>query len=68
MGINRQDPNLINSEINVVSYSIEKTEKAMNELISLPEILPAMKSPRPLFEERKRGVKVETIRYYLNLA
>ena len=32
MGINRQDPNLITAEINVVSSSIEKTEKAMDEL------------------------------------
>jgi hypothetical protein len=32
MGINQQDPNLITNEISVVSSSIEKAERTMDEL------------------------------------
>jgi len=59
MGINRQDPNLINSEINVVSSSIERTEKAMSDLdfitglSSEDEEVPAL-----LEEEKVIGMKV----------
>jgi len=56
MGINRQDPNLINSEITVVSSSIEKTEKAMDELDFITGISFQDEEPPALFEEREKGV------------
>lgn len=51
MGINRQDPNLINSEIDVVSSSIEKTEKAMSDLDFITGIPIRDEEPPTLLEE-----------------
>ena len=59
MGISRQDPNLINSEINVVSSSIEKTEKAMNELDFITGVSFQDEEPPALFEEREKRVEMK---------
>jgi hypothetical protein len=59
MGISCQDPNLINSEINVVSSSIEKTEKAMNELDFITGVSFQDEEPPALFEERERRVEMK---------
>jgi hypothetical protein len=53
MGINRQDPNLIASEINVVSSSIEKTEKAMYELDFINGLSLQDEEPPDLLAEEK---------------
>ena len=59
MGISRQDPNFINSEINVVSSSIEKTEKAMNELDFITGGAFQDEEPPALLEERERRGKIK---------
>ena len=53
MGINRQDPNLITSEINVVSSSIEKTEKSMDELDFIAGLSLQDEEPPDLLAEGK---------------
>lgn len=53
MGINRQDPNLITSEINVVSSSIEKTERAMDELDFINGFFLQDEEPPDLLSEEK---------------
>ena len=53
MGINRQDPNLITSEINVVSSSIEKTEKSMGELDFIAGLSLQDEEPPDLLAEGK---------------
>lgn len=58
MGINRQDPNLINSEISVVSSSIEKTEKAMSELDFITGISFEDEEPPTLLEEREMVIEM----------
>jgi phage terminase Nu1 subunit (DNA packaging protein) len=58
MGINRQDPNLINSEIDVVSSSIEKTEKAMNDLDFITDIPIQDEEPPSLLEDYIRTDEV----------
>jgi len=58
MGINRQDPNLINSEIDVVSSSIEKTEKAMNDLDFITDIPIQDEEPPSLLEDYVRADEV----------
>ena len=58
MGINRQDPNLINSEIDVVSSSIEKTEKAMSDLDLITGIPIQDEEPPILLEEYARTDEV----------
>ncbi len=51
MGIHRQDPNLIDNEINVVSSSMEKTEKAMSELDFINDMSFHDEEPPILLEE-----------------
>jgi len=58
MGINRQDPNLINSEIDVVSSSIEKTEKAMSDLDFITGIPIQDEEPPTLLEDYARTDEV----------
>jgi hypothetical protein len=53
IGINRQDPTLIASEINVVSSSIEKTEKAMDELDFITGLSLQDEEPPDLLAEDK---------------
>ena len=58
MGINRQDPNLINSEIDVVTSSIEQTEKAMSELDFLNGLSTQDEEPPALLDEREKVVEM----------
>ena len=62
MGINQQDPNLITNEISVVSSSIEKAERTMDELDFItgfsfqdeepPDLLVDLNMEEPPFVER----------------
>jgi hypothetical protein len=62
MGINQQDPNLITNEISVVSSSIEKAERTMDELDFItgfsfqdeepPDLLMDLKMEETSFAER----------------
>jgi hypothetical protein len=58
MGINRRDPNLINSEIDVVTSSIERTEKAMSELDFLDGLSTQDEEPPALLDEREMVVEM----------
>jgi len=58
MGINRQDPNLINSEIDVVTSSIEQTEKAMSELDFLDGLATKDEEPPALLDDREMVVEM----------
>lgn len=58
MGINRQDPNLINSEIDVVTSSIEQTEKAMSELDFLDGLSTQDEDPPALLGESEMVVEM----------
>lgn len=58
MGINRQDPNLINSEIDVVTSSIEQTEKAMSELDFLDGLSTQDEEPPALLDESEMVVEM----------
>jgi hypothetical protein len=58
MGINRRDPNLINTEIDVVTSSIEQTERAMSELDFLDGLSTQDEEPPSLLNERERVVEM----------
>jgi len=58
MGITRQDPNLINSEIDVVTSSIEQTEKAMSELDFLDGLSTKDEEPPALLDDREMVVEM----------
>ncbi len=51
MGINQHDPDFISSEIDVVSESVQQTEKAMNELDLITDLFPEEEVPPDLLPE-----------------
>ncbi len=53
MGINQQDPNLITNEISVVSSSIEKAERTMDELDFITGFSSQDEEPPDLLVDRK---------------
>ena len=58
MGINRRDPNLINTEIDVVTSSIEQTERAMSELDFLDGLSTQDEETPALLDEREMVVEM----------
>ncbi|MEW5723404.1 MAG: hypothetical protein AB1896_09880 [Thermodesulfobacteriota bacterium] len=58
MGMNRQDPDYLSSEIDVVSGSVQKTEQTLGELDLLTHLSVQDAQPPNLFQSRKKTVAV----------